>query len=495
MEIVLLENIDSKVKNAARWSVFTEIVVKIISPISNMILARILAPEAFGVVATVTMITSFSDLLTDAGFQKFLVQRKFKDDDEQDLITCVAFWTNLLISGFLWFIIFISSNQISSFVGNAGLGNVISIASFSLVLTSFSSIQMAVFRKTFNFRVLSLIKITSKLIPFVVTIPLALMGFSFWALIIGNLIGELTNAILSTALSKWKPKFRYSFRKLIEMFSFCSWTLLEAISGWLVSNIGIFFIGIFFSAYYLGIYNASITAVIQIVSILSASTINVLFTSLASLQNVPNEFNKMILNFQKYVGLLSIPLGVGIYVFKDTVTYVLLGSNWGDATLLIGLWGLIISGSVIFADFGATILLAKGKPKYIFVSNLVQIILQVLALLWSSNKGYTSMILTICIVRLQLPIMQMLLSSRMTGIKGKTIVKNIAPYIVAACIMGLIGFLLICVKTNVILDLIYIGICFIVYFGILFLIPITRKDIYGFVNKILNKKEIIKNSF
>ena len=73
-----MSNIDERVGSAAKWSIFTEIIVKIISPITNMILARILVPEEFGVVATVTMIVSFADIFTDAGFQKYVVQHQFK---------------------------------------------------------------------------------------------------------------------------------------------------------------------------------------------------------------------------------------------------------------------------------------------------------------------------------------------------------------------------------------------------------------------------------
>ena len=67
-------NLNKKIGMAAKWSIATEIAAKLISPVSNMILARFLTPEAFGVVATVTMVTSFADMFTDAGFQKYLVQ-------------------------------------------------------------------------------------------------------------------------------------------------------------------------------------------------------------------------------------------------------------------------------------------------------------------------------------------------------------------------------------------------------------------------------------
>ena len=93
-------NLNKKIGMAAKWSIATEIAAKLISPVSNMILARFLTPEAFGVVATVTMVTSFADMFTDAGFQKYLVQHEFKDKNDQYDSTTVAFWTNLAISIF-----------------------------------------------------------------------------------------------------------------------------------------------------------------------------------------------------------------------------------------------------------------------------------------------------------------------------------------------------------------------------------------------------------
>ena len=85
-------NLNKKIGMAAKWSIATEIAAKLISPVSNMILARFLTPEAFGVVATVTMVTSFADMFTDAGFQKYLVQHEFKDKNDQYDSTTVAFW-------------------------------------------------------------------------------------------------------------------------------------------------------------------------------------------------------------------------------------------------------------------------------------------------------------------------------------------------------------------------------------------------------------------
>lgn len=69
-----MEQIDSNIKKAAKWSSISELISKLVNPITNMILARILAPEAYGVVATLTMIITFAEIFTDAGFQKYLTQ-------------------------------------------------------------------------------------------------------------------------------------------------------------------------------------------------------------------------------------------------------------------------------------------------------------------------------------------------------------------------------------------------------------------------------------
>lgn len=89
-------------KYAAKWSSIGEVCAKLIAPVTNAILARLLIPETFGVVATLTVVISFAEIFTDAGFQKYLVQHEFAGEEDLELSTNVAFWTNLLLSLVLW---------------------------------------------------------------------------------------------------------------------------------------------------------------------------------------------------------------------------------------------------------------------------------------------------------------------------------------------------------------------------------------------------------
>ncbi len=136
-----------KIGKALRWSTITEISAKLISPITNMVLARLLTPEAFGLVATVTMVVTFAEVFTDAGFHKYIVQHEFEDDEDLDKSTNVAFWTNFIFSLIVFAVIFIFADSIAYLAGSAGIGNAIRVAGISIPIISFSSIQTARYRR------------------------------------------------------------------------------------------------------------------------------------------------------------------------------------------------------------------------------------------------------------------------------------------------------------------------------------------------------------
>ena len=116
------DELTKKASSATKWSLVTEVAVKLISPLTQVALAHILTPEAFGVVATVTMVTSFADMLSDAGFQKYLIQHEFRDEKALSRGANVAFVTNLTLSLLLWALIAVFNEPLAAMVGNEGLG-------------------------------------------------------------------------------------------------------------------------------------------------------------------------------------------------------------------------------------------------------------------------------------------------------------------------------------------------------------------------------------
>ena len=175
-----MPTLNQQVANATKWSAITEVMGKLVAPVSSMILARLLTPDAFGVVATLNMVIAFAEIFTDAGFQKYLIQQPFKDADDRDKDTNVAFWTNLAMSCLIWGIIAIFAEQLATLVGNPGLGKVLIVACVSIPLAAFSSIQMALFKKDLDFKTLFYRRLVAIIVPLVVTVPLAFITRSYW---------------------------------------------------------------------------------------------------------------------------------------------------------------------------------------------------------------------------------------------------------------------------------------------------------------------------
>lgn len=458
------ESLQREAAVATRWSTITEVASRFVLPFVNMVLARLLAPDAFGVVATITMIVSFAEIFADAGFQKYIIQHEFKSEEELDQNTNVAFWTNLTISLFLWIVIIIYSEPLAKLVGNPGLGNVVIMASISLPILAFSSIQMSRFKRQLDFKSLFYVRLISILIPVFVTIPLAIIFHSYWALIIGTIAGNLSNAIVLTIRSKWRPKFYYSFKQLKKMFSYSWWIMLESITTWMTSYSDTFIVSISLSAYYIGLYKTSMVTVNQIMGLIVAAASGPLFVTLSRLQNNRKDLIKTYNLYMRSLAFLIFPLSVGIWLFRDVVTFLLLGTQWLEASDFIGLWGLLSSIALVLGTFANGLYNAIGKTFISFSVSFANLIIMIPLLLWAAPKGFECLSVSRAMLRVSFVVIQMVAMVIFLKYPINDLLKTIAPIMIPTLVMWSIGFLLRMISQSMLWNLICAVICILVYF-------------------------------
>lgn len=464
-------NLKQQALQATKWSAITEIVARLVVPISNMVLARVLTPEAFGVVATLTMVISFVELFTDAGFQKYLIQHEFKDATDREQSTTVAFWSNFIFSMVLWGGIAIFVDDIARLVGNPNLGIVLTVACVSIPLAAFSSIQMALFKRDFDFKTLFKVRIVGILIPLVVTIPLAVWLRSYWALVLGTIAQNLANAILLTAYSSWKPRLYYSFAKFREMFSFTVWSLFESVSIWLTGYVDIFIVGRYLSQYYLGLYTTSSTTVAQIMGLIQYATVPVLFSTLSRLQDNDSEFKRMFYKFLKLISLLLVPIGAGIFCFSHLLTAVLLGDQWYEAEGFIGLWGLMSTITILLTQFSSEVYRSKGMPKLSVLAQWLHIIVLWPVVLIAVRYGFETLYVARSLVRLESIIVNLVIMGIVLKFSPWKMITSIAPSLIASTMMIIAAFLLLKLGDTLGWQLICVIICGVVYLGVILLFP------------------------
>ena len=465
---------DTKVVAAAKWSLITEILAKLITPVTNIILAHILAPTAFGILATIMMVISFAEMLADAGFQKFLVQYEFESEDEKQKNVSVAFISNIVLAIVLWLIIIIWRDELAILVGNEGLGFPLAVMGAMLPLGAFSSIQMAMYRRSFNFKFLLSIRMITIITPLFISIPMALAGFDYWSLIAGLLAAHLFTAIALCVRQEKLISIYFSSTVFRKMFSFSAWSLAEAFSIWLTAWVDIFIISHFLDAYYLGLYKMPTAIVTTVMAIATSSMAPVLFSALSRHQHNQVEFEKTFLTFQRYMALFLVPLGVGMFVYQDFIVEILLGPQWKLAGIVLGSWALSSSLVTAISYLISEAFRAKGMPNISFLAQMAHLFVLIPVIYVCVQYDFTTFVYARSIVRVQMIAVLLYLLAIYVGMNAWLVIRNIKSYIIASAVVGTGSYVLLHLHNSMIWTIFCICISLILYLVVLYLFPTER---------------------
>ena len=465
---------DTKVVAAAKWSLVTEVLAKLITPVTNIILAHILAPTAFGILATIMMVISFAEMLADAGFQKFLVQYEFESEHEKQKNVSVAFISNIVLAIVLWLVIIICRDELAILVGNEGLGFPLAIMGAMLPLGAFSSIQMAMYRRSFNFKFLLSIRMITIITPLFISIPMALAGFDYWSLIAGLLAAHLFTAIALCVRQEKLISIYFSSTVFRKMFSFSAWSLAEAFSIWLTAWVDTFIISHFLNAYYLGLYKMPTAIVTTIMAIATSSMAPVLFSALSRHQHNQVEFEKTFLTFQRYMALFLVPLGVGMFVYQDFIVEILLGPQWKLAGIVLGSWALSSSLVTAISYLISEAFRAKGMPNISFLAQMAHLFVLIPVIYVCVQYDFTTFVYARSIVRVQMIAVLLYLLAIYVGMNAWLVIRNIKSYIIASAVVGTGSYVLLHLHNSMIWTIFCICISLILYLVVLYLFPTER---------------------
>ena len=465
---------DTKVVAAAKWSLITEVLAKLITPITNIILAHILAPTAFGILATIMMVISFAEMLADSGFQKFLVQYEFESEEDKQKSVSVAFISNIVLAMILWIAIIVWRDDLASLVGNDGLGIPLAVMGTMLPLSAFSSIQMAMYRGSFNFKFLLSIRMITIITPLFVSIPMALAGFDYWALIAGLLAAQLFTAVALCIRQEKLISIYFSYQVFRNMFSFSAWSLAEAFSIWLTAWIDTFIISHFLNAYYLGMYKMPTAIVTTVMAIATSSMAPVLFSALSRHQHNKVEFEKTFFTFQRYMALFLVPLGVGMFVYQDFIVQILLGPQWKLAGIVLGSWALSSSLVTAISYLISEAFRAKGMPNISLLAQMAHLIVLIPVIYICVQYDFTTFVYARSIVRVQMIAVLLYLLAVYVKMNAWSVISNIKTYIITSAIVGVGSYVLLHVYTSMIWTIFCICVSLISYLVVLYLFPTER---------------------
>ena len=477
-----MRNKKTEINSATKWSIISEVVAKIVGPITTMILARVIDIKSFGILASITMIVSFADNIINIGFQRVLIQINL--DEEEIIDYCnVCFWCNFILSLFCWLLLIYYSKSIVMLLGIEGKELEIIIAGLVLPISAFSTIQEGLYIKELNFKILFYNRLISVFIPLLITLPIAFLTKNYWALLVGNISLIVVKSIYLTFVSPWKPTFNFSVNILKLIYKLTIANMLDALVYWLASWVDIFFISKLFGAYYSGLYKTSQTLVTSIISLLTAGLVSVAFSSLSLYRNDNEKFIEIFLMFQKGVSILAIPLGVGMYLYKELIVKLLLGDKWLMASEFVGIWGFIITLVSVYGTFSSEAYRAIKKPEISLCVQLINLIFVLFICIISSSLTYEKFVIVRSFSFLQIILLHGFFMKKLFNISlGRMLGNTIYP-IISSIIMGIVCIFFKMYFKSTEMQIISIIISIIVYFSIILLNSEYRIIIFSFIKK------------
>ena len=327
------DSLRNKTINGVAWSFFDTAGSLGITFIVGIILARLLSPEDYGLVGIIFIFTTIAFNIIDGGFSNALIRKN--EVTEQDYST--MFYTNLAVSVILALALYFCSPGIAYFFHRQELIPLAKALSPILILNGLSFVQRTVLTKQINFKLQTIISITSSLISGVVGIALAFWGYGVWALIWQQLSRQIANTILLWVLSSWKPLMRFSTNSFKEMFGFGWRILLSNLLDSVWKQLNNVVIGRVYSPQTLGYY----TRAEQYASIPSSTLTSVMqrvsFPVLSSIQDDKIRLKSAYRNLIKVIMCITTLLMFGLAATAKSVIIILIGSKWQDSIPLLQL--------------------------------------------------------------------------------------------------------------------------------------------------------------
>ncbi len=352
-----------------RWA------VRFLGLISTAILARLLTPADFGLVAMGMLVVGFVEAWLSFGLDTALIQNQRATRQHYD----TAWTLRILQSVIIAVGVAIVAPYAAAYFNEPRVVPVIWALCIVLPIAAFSNIGVIAFRKDLEFHKEFKLGVSAKLLGFFVTIGAALWLRNYWALVIGTLGGMLLGLGLSYLMHPYRPRF--SLAKVRELWSFSQWMLVRSVGHFAEMKADEAIVGSTGSPRQMGLYSVASELGRLPGSEIAAPLNQALVPSFAKMQDEPGRLASAFLNVLGTVSAVTIPASVGLALVAEEAVLVLMGPQWVEAVPLLVL--LAITGAVRTGDSLATsLLLGTGRPAVAAAMSWINAILLVGFSLW-----------------------------------------------------------------------------------------------------------------
>lgn len=358
----------NKVVHNILWVSISNVSLKFVNFFITIILARLLEPSDFGLVAIAFIIVNFFEILRDLGIGAALIHRK----QDSDIAADTAFYLFPLIAVIFYLIAYFIAPSASKFFREDELTPIIRVLSLTFIIWSFGNLPRTLLSKELNFKKMVVPEIISKISYGISAILMAFKGFGVWSLVGGRLFLEITAVTTIWYVLDWRPSFRFDKKIAIELLNYGKHVITASIIVFIMSVIDITAVGRRLGAESLGYYNIALS-ISGMFTVQTAMTLSkVLFPAYSKIQGDMDRMRKAYLKTLRYLVMIIFPAAFGMISVAWYFIRVIYGEKWLPAVTILQV--LCIYGlSRAILKTTENVYLAAGKPKIQTSINILQL--------------------------------------------------------------------------------------------------------------------------
>jgi len=379
-------NLKQKAVSGMIWTALQKYSTMLIQFISGIILARLLTPYDYGCIGMLMIFMVLAESFIDGGFGSALIQKKRPTQEDYSTI---FFW-NLGMAVLLYIVLYFSAPAIARFYDIPLLCDVLRVQGFILFIYAFNIVQRNQLQKKLNFKVLSIVTISTSVIALTTTIIMAYHGFGVWALVAQNILTAAIPALVFWFYIKWRPSWVFSWQSFRELFSFGFYMFLTHLLNQFGQQIQGLLIGRFYNASTMGYYSkANATERLASTSISKVMS-QVTYPLYAEMQDDKAALGNIIKKITLTLSYITFPLMFILLLCAKPLFILLYSERWADSVPYFQV--LCIAGlaySLQSVNYQSVAAIGKSKTMFIwtFVKRSMGLAFVVAGLLLDGMRG------------------------------------------------------------------------------------------------------------
>ena len=431
----MASSLKRKAVKGISWNLLERFGVQGMSFIMGIIMARLLTPEAYGLIGMIVVFFAIAEVFVRSGFGEAYVQKKEVTDVDANTV----FFTNFLISVLLYIILYYSAPAISRFYEEPKLIGLTRIMGLMIIINAFNVIQRAQISRNLNFKRKTKITLISTMASGLAGITAAFYGFGVWSIVIQRMGNRLFTTSGLWITSKWTPNYQVSKASFKSMFSFGSWLLFSNILREIFNNIYKLTIGKFFPAAQLGYYTKA-KSFQEIASRQWTQAVSsVSFPVFSQVQDDKQRLQQAMSRFLTHTMVFIMPLMITLLVVAEPFVMLLLTEKWAPMIPFLQL--LCIVGFLYpLHSVNVQVLLAQGKSQLNFNLAMIKNGLRVLNIIVMYRYGVIYIIIGEVVLSFIALLINTYYTKKMIDYGFIKQIRDIAKIAIGAFLAGIITF-------------------------------------------------------